>query len=173
MGDDDGSKRRPCSLIFLTVFSYLTLFAALLNGVSYVIGLIGSAKMFKSDAGDAWYLFFLNLYGLLFAIGLVFIEVRYKIFYDHFPGFKNWVIRGFYIIFVGILSLGLATGSNPFEEGSTGYDAWESVRKAFAYILVGIGLLYILGEIFCVRKHMQKVKSNYVEDGSVIQSSLV
>ncbi|GBG30625.1 Receptor-type tyrosine-protein phosphatase [Hondaea fermentalgiana] len=169
--DDDGGK--PKSLYVLTAFSYITILAAILNGVGYGLGLAGAARMFSSDAGEAWFLFLLNLYGLLFAISLFFIEIRFKDFYVHFPGFKFWVVRGLYIVFIGILSLAVSSNTNPFDAGTTGYDFWETMRKAFAYALVVIGLLYVLGEILCVRKHMQKVKSKYVEDGKLIESSLV
>jgi hypothetical protein len=47
-------------------------------------------------------------YGTAFTVAVVLIELHYRPFYSSLPWFRNWAVRGFFLIFVGLLALNLA-----------------------------------------------------------------
>jgi len=166
---------KPCSLHFLTLLSVLTMLSAVANGVSYGFGLVGNGRALANDAAnikEIWFIFFLNLYGLCFAFTVMLVETRYKGFYDHFPGFKNWAIRGLFLTFIGVLSLGLGASSSPFTDPDA-RDIFEQVREILAFSIFGIGLLYVVGEVLCIRSRLQHTKEQYVHDSGLFLSSRV
>lgn len=111
------------------------------------------------------------MYGLVFSALVVAIELRLKSAFVHFPAFKNWAFRGLLLIFVGVLSLGLPVGGEPFEGDAA--DTFVDIKEILAYVVAIIGAIYVVGEILCVRKRMQNKKEKYVDDGTLFASSLV
>jgi len=165
----------PLSLRILCVFSYICLAVAVVNGVAYGIGMVGTARAMKANnqnIDNLWYIFFLNVYGICFAATLAMIELRYKFFFDHFPGFRNWAVRGLFYLFVGILALAVGTGSTVFDDPDV-EESWNQTRDIFSYMLCAIGALYVVGEILCLRVNLQQKKNKYRDDGNMIAHRLV
>jgi len=173
---DRASGREKCEMAFLNLLRVLASLAAIGACISYGVSFVGAMKTLIKSADTfeyVWYRLFLNLYGLLFGFLIVLIEIRYEGFLKRFPAFKNWAIRGFYYVFVAILSFEVANSYGSVFTDPDAQKAWQTTNEVFSYILVGIGGFYILGEILCLRKIMQSHKQKYVKDGAMLQSSLV
>mmetsp|Transcript_74009 Transcript_74009/g.163449 ORF Transcript_74009/g.163449 Transcript_74009/m.163449 type:complete len:174 (+) Transcript_74009:60-581(+) len=171
------NNQKPVSLWALKFLSYLSLIIAIMNSVQYILGSSASLKNMinNSDTIDVfWYLFLVNVYGAGFSIVVALIELRNKPLFKQFKGFKNWAIRGLFVIFVALLNLTLnTTASVGLFNDNDKNEKLQKSREILAYILFGIGVFYLLGEILCCRRRMQGIKSKYVSDSTLAASSLV
>mmetsp|Transcript_6417 Transcript_6417/g.14158 ORF Transcript_6417/g.14158 Transcript_6417/m.14158 type:complete len:172 (+) Transcript_6417:111-626(+) len=169
---------KPLSLHLLNLFSVLAFLCAVANGTSYVFGFVSNIKGLSNASVThkstqlLWVAMCLNLYGVLFSVIAFLVELRVATFFAHAPVFKIWAFRGFYYIFLGVLNLGLVSGEGPFNSTEAN-NTWHDVSEVFSYCMCGVGALYIVGDILCLRPMMQQKKRQHVQDGTVFSSSLV
>lgn len=166
---NENPSKKACPLYLLDVFAFVSIIGAVLNGANYTLGLIDA---FGKNFLDSWKLITVYAYGLVFSLLIILVEMRYKHIMKFFPGFKNWALRGLFMIFVGILPLSLPNLSFDYFEDNKINEVSEIVRDSLSYALIGIGVIYFIGEITCVRRKMQSLKGKNIEDGRFFSSTV-
>jgi len=162
-------------MLMLKLFSITGSIVALGNCVTFMGSFVGAVISVVDDTvsfSALWFQLFLNLYGFTLAFSVILIEFRYEPIMERCPVFKHWAPRGFYYIFVALLALQVTSQQIVFSDPSL-QDTWSIVNESFAYVLLCIGGVYIIGELLCLRKSLQKVKKKYVKDGPFFEASLV
>jgi len=89
----------PWQLVLLNFFRFLCLVIGAGIGVSYGMNLVAVIRSLINggEIQDLWFQLLLNLYGIVFALLVVLIELRSSTVLDkHFQSMKDWGKRGFF-----------------------------------------------------------------------------
>lgn len=121
------------SFLFLISFSYLF--------VEAFIRFVDAEVPFE----DYYFLQFVSAFGIAFCVMMLLAEARVPQFYEKFPSFGYWVVRGLFFFFVAVLLLLVESIVNQ-------RDGFETFIEITAYIMMAFASLYVLLGIFCVKE---------------------
>ncbi|CAM9624985.1 unnamed protein product [Hapterophycus canaliculatus] len=120
---------RLCNLL-----SWCTSLAAILAGVLDVV-LLCTVNLEGAEAT-------LHCFGILMAIAIVLAEREMTMLLRYCAFLESWMLKGFYISFVGTLLLA-------FDHSGMALDVW---RRVGGFILIATGVLYVTLGALCFRQ---------------------
>ncbi|CAN0096446.1 unnamed protein product [Heterosigma akashiwo] len=100
-------------------------------------------------------------YCFVFCLGIVLFEMEWTKPIRDMILCHNWVLRGVMYVFVGLLGLEEETEEVAVSDAKSSDEASETpernvvataVVELTAYIIIGVGLLYILMGVFCLKR---------------------
>jgi len=98
----------------------------------------------------------IRIYGTLFGLSIIPIEVGWPNFITETALFKSWIFRGIAYGFVGILAL---------EEAEEGHYTGKihDFLEYIGFFVSGIGLLYFLMGCFCLKSLHERLQNEYLD----------
>lgn len=145
---------RPLSLKVFIGIQFITAFAALNMGIGQLVG-IG-----YEDVGPIQY--WLRLYVILACFIAVCNELEYFSWTKNATLLRYWVTRGMFYNFIGVLGLEENEVSPARTTvGLIGKAAALNYIKTVAWMILVMGLVYILMGAICLDKYKRKVIENY------------
>ena len=151
-------------LFFLYALRILGCIAAVAAGVMYTLIvmeiIVEEIDSEGTDTGDQdyWFFLFACIYGGIFAVMFFLTEFRLRKFLEIFTSLQNWAVRGFFYIFIGLNILTLLEGTFQFRNEDR--ENIDDFIRATSYVVIVIGLFYIVGEALCIRRRAQKDADN-------------
>lgn len=144
----------------LRFFQLITFLCGALIFVVFLITFINVVTGFNPEAEFSWYFLLYSLYGMIFAVVIMLVEFRLQRLFEELPALKNWAVRGFFYIFIGLLaivgtlSVGISVGSTIDIDPQT----LALLIKGTGWTLMGLGACLIVGEVTCCRSNVAHPK---------------
>ena len=138
-------------LRFLKVFSVL---ACLFNIVAYILTIKSGIEAVNLDGLEKTFLFLANTGFIILCIALIISEFEPKVFMQFVMVLHYWAGRGFAMMWMGIQTINGAKqlGATFKANGINGGGTIETVGVVAGWILISVGLLYVIMSVLCLRK---------------------
>lgn len=146
--------RRPMHKFFRLV-SLLAIFAAVAMAIGQIVGII-----FR-NVGPIQYV--MRIYVVALCIMVVFNECEWTKYTKESSILRNWVTRGLIYGFIGVLGLEENDTSTSRSDLVTGQEASDIYIKAVAWLMLGVGTLYLLMGITCMQRIYKRQREDYEE----------
>lgn len=141
-----------CHAFFITVssVSLLTLLAMI----------IAQLLLFFSE--DDFFSQLLRAYIIIFCFLFMFVELEWPTWISHkLIGVNNWMVRGLIYSFIGLV--GMEESSTVLATKPFSLMAISVFIGVSSWVLVGVGVLYLLLGMLCMRSLKEKVRDDYYE----------
>ncbi|CAM9817046.1 unnamed protein product [Pylaiella littoralis] len=104
----------------------------------------------------------LHCFGILMALGIILAEREVAILLRYCAFLESWLLKGFYISFVGTLLLA-------FDHNGTLQDVW---RRVGGFVLISTGVLYVVLGALCFRQ-LRSYQLGKIRQKKVMKQELV
>jgi hypothetical protein len=147
--------RKPLHKLF-KLFSLITVCAALLMGLGQCVG------VFFEELGVIDYV--LRLYVLLFCLLAILNELDFFSLTRDSKLLRIWITRGLFYVFIGVLGLSEhAASSEARNENYVHRDTVLHFIVVTAWVMTGVGLLYIAMGAMCLKLLYNSLENDYQE----------
>mmetsp|Transcript_34182 Transcript_34182/g.45186 ORF Transcript_34182/g.45186 Transcript_34182/m.45186 type:complete len:216 (-) Transcript_34182:96-743(-) len=143
--------KRGCVLMMFLFINLITVLSALSVATGQVLSIIEGNLSFQEIG--------IRVYGFVFCLAIVLFEMEWTKPIRDMIIVQNWVLRGVLYAFVGLL--GLEEESEPsVSDGSNNNYARDYIELT-AYIIIGVGFLYVLMGLCCLKQVRDNKMSKY------------
>ena len=161
LADAEGSKHieRGWPLNAFILVSNLTVASALSVAAAQVLNLTAFFSATTRDVGMLTIQqFSMRVYGLVFCAGIVFVEMEWVKALREIALVQNWISRGLFYIFVGLLAYEEQYEANTHRWQST---AVFTYIETAASVMCWMGVTYSVMGIFCLKKIRDRKMARY------------
>ena len=132
----------------------------MVSGIAALNMFIGQVVgIFFQEDGPIQYV--LRFYVMLLCALAILVELEWTRFGRESKVLQNWITRGSYYGFIGVIGLEENDTSRGKNTGNENFDVSHNFLKVVAWTMIGVGILYFLLGVFCGQLYYNRRREDY------------